>query len=99
VPSHALPPGPETRIRRRARRQGALRRLRDWRTWGLFLALPVAAQLGGGIVGHLWPKAHGVGYVIRVVVGGVLGGVIGAVLFAAVLILARAVLGGRRLQP
>lgn len=98
MPSHALPPGPETRIRRRARRQEALRRLRDWRTWGLFLALLVVAQLSHGIVGHLWPKAHGVGYVTRVAVGGVLGGVIGAVLFAS-LILARAVLGRRRLQP
>ena len=67
--------------------------------WGLFLAFLVAAQLSSGIVGHLWPKAHGVGYVIRVAVGGVLGGVIGAVLVAAALILASAVLGRRRLQP
>jgi len=99
VPSHALPPGPETRIRRRARRQEALQRLRDWRTWGLFLLLPVAAQLSSGIIGHLWPKAHGVGYVTRVAVAGVLGGVIGAVLVTAALILASAVLGRRRLQP
>jgi hypothetical protein len=63
--------------------------------WGLFLAFLVAAQLSSGIVGHLWPKAHGVGYVIRVA----MGGVIGAVLVAAALILASAVLGRRRLQP
>lgn len=99
MPSHALPPGPETRTRRRARRREGRRRLRDWRTWGVCLAVVVALQLSGGIVGHFWPKAHGVGYVAtHVVVGGVLGGAIGAVLVVVAVILA-GIVRDRRLQP
>jgi hypothetical protein len=90
VPSHALPSGPETRTRRRARRREGRRRLRDWRTWGVFLTVVASLQLSGAIVGHFWPKAHGVGYVVtHVVVGGVLGGAIGAVLVVVVVILDR----------
>ena len=91
MPSHALPSGAEARIRRRARRRKALRQLHDWRTWGLFGAYIVGLSLGEGIVGHLWPRAHGAGYVItHVVVGAVLGGAI-AFLLVAVVILADAV--------
>jgi hypothetical protein len=98
VPSHALSPGPETRIRRRARQRERLRRLRDWRTWGVFIGLAADLQLSGAIADHLWPKAHGVGYIVtHVVVGGVLGA-IGAVTVAASVILA-SVVRGRRLQP
>lgn len=96
MPSRALPPGPETRIRRREAR----RRARDWKTWGVLLALLAAVQLSGGIVGHFWPKAHGAEYVLtRLVAAGVLGGAIGAVLVAAAVILAGAVRGRRKLQP
>jgi hypothetical protein len=91
VPSHALPSGTEARIRRRARRRKALRQLRDWRTWGLFGACIAGLSVGEGIVGHLWPRAQGAGYVIiHVVVGAVLGGAI-AFLLVAVVILAGAV--------
>ena len=88
MPSHALPSGTEARIRRRARRRKALRQLRDWRTWGLFGAYIAALSLSEGIVSHLWPRAHGAGYVMtHVVVAGVLGGAI-AFLLVAVVILA-----------
>ena len=99
VPSHALSPGPEARIRRRARQRERLRRLRDWRTWGVFIGLAADLQLSGGIADHLWPKAHGAGYVVtHVVVGGVLAGAIGAVVVAASVTLAR-VVRSHRLQP
>jgi hypothetical protein len=99
VPSHALPSGQETRIRRQGRRREARRRLRDWNTWGVFLEVLVGLWLSGGIVGHLWPKAHGVGYVVtHVVVRVVLGGAIGAVLAVVVVMLA-GVVRGRRLRP
>jgi hypothetical protein len=59
----------------------------------------VALQLSGAIVGHFWPKAHGVGYVVtHVVVGGVLGGAIAAVLVVAAVILA-GIGRDRGLQP
>jgi hypothetical protein len=65
--------------------------LRDWRTWGLFGAYIAALSLSEGIVSHLWPMAHGAGYVMtHVVVAGVLGGAI-AFLLVAVVILAGAV--------
>jgi hypothetical protein len=31
---------------------------------GWALTVLVSVQLSGGIVGHFWPKAHGVGYVV-----------------------------------
>jgi len=99
VPSHALPSGQETRIRRRALRREARRRLRDWRTWGVFLPVLVALSLSGRIVDHLWPNADGVGYVLtHIVVRMVLSSAIGAVLGVVVVMLAGAV-RGRRLQP
>ncbi len=99
VPSHALSSRPETRIRRRASRQQYRRRLRDRRTWGVFLTVILALWLSGGIAGYLWPKAHGAGYVItHVVVRGILGGAIGAVLLVVVSILA-SVVRGRRPPP
>jgi hypothetical protein len=59
----------------------------------------VALSLSGGIVGHLWPKAHGIGYVVtHVVVRGILIGAVGAVLVVVVAMLA-AVVRGRRLRP
>lgn len=92
MPSHALPSGTEARIRRRARRHEAFRQLRDWRTWGLFGACVAGLSLSEGMVSHLWPKAHGAGYVVtHVVAGGVLSGVIAALLVAVVVILAGAV--------
>jgi uncharacterized membrane protein len=88
VPSHALPSGPETRDRRRARRRDGRRRLRDWRAWVSLLTVAVGLQLSEGIVSHLWPHPHRVGYVVtRVVVGRVLGGALGAVLVVAVVLL------------
>ena len=95
MPSHALPSGRETRIRRRGRR----RRLRDWGTFGAFLMVLMAAlSLSGGIVGHLWPKAHGIGYVVtHVVVRGILIGAVGAVLVVVAML--AAVVRGRRLRP
>lgn len=99
MPSHALPPGQETRIRRRARRREAGRRLRDWRTWGIVPAVLVALSLSGGIVDHLWPKAHGIGYVItHLVVRVLLSSAIAAVLAVAVVMLA-SVVQARRLRP
>jgi hypothetical protein len=72
--------------------------LRDWRTWGVWLAVVVAMQLSGGIVGHLWPKAHGVGYVVtHVAVGGLLSGAIGALVVVAVIL--AGIVRDRRLQP
>jgi uncharacterized membrane protein len=92
VPSHALPSGTEARVRRRARRRKGFRQLRDWRTWGLFLACITGLSLSEGIVSHLWPRAHGVGFVItHIVVGAVLAGVIGVLLVAVAVILAGAV--------
>ena len=92
MPSRALPPGTEARIRRRARRPEAFRRLRDWRTWGLIGACVVGLSLSEGMVSHLWPRARGAGYVItHVVAGGVLGGAIAALLVAVVVILTGAV--------
>lgn len=93
MPSHALPHGPEARIRRRSSRRSRLRenrrRLRDWRTWGVFFAFILVFQLSGWVTGRFWPKAHGAGYFItQIVVRGVLVGVIGAVLVVAVIILA-----------
>jgi hypothetical protein len=65
----------------------------------VFIALAADLQLTGAIVDHLWPKAHGVGYVVtHVVVVGVLAGAIGAVVVAASVTLA-SVVRGRRLQP
>jgi len=65
--------------------------LRDWKTWGLFGAYIAGLSLSEGIVSHLWPRAHGAGYVMtHVVVAGVLGGAI-AFLLVAVVILAGAV--------
>jgi hypothetical protein len=59
----------------------------------------VGLQLSDGIAGHLWPKAHGVGYVVtHLVVGGVLGGAIAAVLVVVAVILA-GIVRDRRLQP
>jgi len=90
VPSHALPPGPETRARRRARLRVG-RRLPDWRTWVALLTPAVGLQLSDGIVSHFWPHAHGVGYVFTdIAVGVALGGALGAVLVAAVVIRAAA---------
>jgi hypothetical protein len=61
--------------------------------------VPVALSLSGGIVGHLWPKAHGVGYVVtHVAVRVVLSGAIGAVLVVLVVMLA-GVVRGSRLRP
>jgi hypothetical protein len=92
MPSHALPPGTEARIRRPGRRHKAFRQLRDWKTWGLIGACVVGLSLSEGMVSHLWPKAHGAGYMItHVVAGAVLGGVIAALLVAVVVILATAV--------
>jgi hypothetical protein len=55
-------------------------------------------QLSGGIVGHLWPKAHGVGYVVtHVAVGGLLSGAIGALAVVAVIL--AGIVRDRRLQP
>jgi uncharacterized membrane protein YeaQ/YmgE (transglycosylase-associated protein family) len=93
VPSHALPHGPEARIRRRSRRRESLGRLRDWRHWGRSFALGLfyllLFQLSGWMTGRFWPKAHGAGYFItQIVVRGVLLGVIGAVLGVAVMSLA-----------
>jgi hypothetical protein len=63
------------------------------------MAVVVALSLSGGIVGHLWPKAHGIGYVVtHVVVRVILIGAIGAVLVVVVAMLA-AVVRGRRLRP
>ena len=65
--------------------------MRNWKTWGLFGACIAGLSLSEGIVGHLWPRAQGAGYVITlVVVGAVLGGAI-AFLLVAVIILACAV--------
>jgi hypothetical protein len=92
MPSHALPLGTEARIRRPGRRHKAFRQLRDWKTWGLIGACVVGLSLSEGMVSHLWPKAHGAGYMItHVVAGAVLGGVIAALLVAVVVILATAV--------
>jgi hypothetical protein len=64
----------------------------------VFIGLAADLQLSGGIADHLWPKAHGAGYVVtHVVVGGVLGA-IGAVVVAAGVTLA-SVVRGHRLQP
>ena len=99
VPSHALSPGPKARIRRRPRRRESRRRLRDWRTWGVFLAFILVFWLSGWMADRFWPKAHGVGYLVtHVVVRGVLGGAIGAVLVAVVVILA-GIVRDRRLLP
>jgi hypothetical protein len=65
----------------------------------VFIGLAADLQLSGAIVDHLWPRAHGVGYVVtHLVVGGVLAGAIGAVVVAASVTLA-SVVRGRRLQP
>ena len=99
VPSHSLSPGPKARIRRRPRRRESRRRLRDWRTWGVFLAFILVFWLSGWMVGRFWPKAHGVGYLVtHVVVRGVLGGAIGAVLVVVVVILA-GIVRDRRFLP
>ena len=91
MPSHALPSGTEARIRRRARRRAGLRQLRDWRAWSLLGACIAGLSLSEGIVSHLWPKAHDVGYVLtHVVAGAVLGGAIAVLLVAVALILAGA---------
>jgi len=51
------------------------------------MVLMAALSLSGGIVGHLWPKAHGIGYVVtHVVVRGILIGAVGAVLVVVVAI-------------
>jgi hypothetical protein len=56
----------------------------------------VAMSLSGGIVGHLWPKAHGVGCVVtHVVVRVVLISAIGTVLVVS-LVLADVVRGRSR---
>jgi hypothetical protein len=61
--------------------------------------VPVALSLSGGIVSHLWPKAHGVEYVVtHVVVRVVLTGPIGAVL-VVVFVMLEGALRGRRLRP
>ena len=65
----------------------------------MFIALAADLQLSGAIADHLWPKAHGVGYVVtHLVVGGVLAGAIGAVVVAASVTLA-SVVRGHRLLP
>ena len=66
---------------------------------GTVPAVLVALSLSGGIVDHLWPKAHGIGYVItHLVVRVVLSSAIAAVLAVAVVMLA-SVVQARRLRP
>jgi uncharacterized protein (DUF2062 family) len=66
----------------------------------VFIGLAADLQLSGAIVDHLWPRAHGVGYVVtHLVVGGVLAGAIGAVVVVAASVTLASVVRGRRLQP
>jgi hypothetical protein len=99
VSSHALLHGPEARNRRRTRHRENLRRLRDWRTWGVLLAVILAFPLSGWMTGRFWPDAHGAGYfVTHIVVRALLTGAIGAVLVAVLVTLA-GIGRDRRLQP